>query len=51
MGWRFFVLPRVPDALKQEKRHELIENCAADQRRKSKSSSLQQQWYMVVPLH
>jgi len=31
--------------------HELIENCAADQRRKSKSSPLQQQRHVVVPLH
>src|SRR6516225_10364333 len=42
MGWRFFVSPRVPDAL-NEKHYELIENCAEDQRRKSKSSPLQQQ--------
>ena len=50
MGWRFFVSPRVPDAL-NEKHYELDENCAADQRRKSKSSPLQQQRHVVVPLH
>jgi hypothetical protein len=46
----FFVSPRVPDAL-NKKHYELIENCAADQRHKSKSSSLQQQRHVVVPLH
>ena len=50
MGWRFFISPRVPDAL-NKKHYELIENCAADQRRKSKSSPLQQQRHVVVPLH
>jgi len=50
MGRRFFVSLRVPDAL-SKKHYELIENCAADQRRKSKSSPLQQQRHMVVPLH
>jgi hypothetical protein len=50
MGWRFFVSPRVPDALNR-KHYELIENCAADQRRKSKPSPLQQQRHVVVPLH
>src|SRR6266481_726555 len=35
----------------RKKHHELIKNCPADQRRKSKSSSLQQQWHMVVSLH
>jgi hypothetical protein len=50
MGWRFFVSPRVPDALNKN-HYELIENCAADQRGKSKSSPLQQQRHMVVPLH
>jgi hypothetical protein len=50
MGRRFFVSPRVPDA--QNKTHyELIENCGADQRRKPKSSPLQQQRHVVVPLH
>jgi hypothetical protein len=34
-----------------KKHYELIENCAADQRRKPKSSSLQQQRHVVVPLH
>jgi hypothetical protein len=41
VGRRFFVSPRVPDVL-NKKHYELIENCAADQRRKSKSSPLQQ---------
>jgi hypothetical protein len=50
MGGRFFVFPRVPDAL-NKKHYELNENCAADQRRKSKSSPLQQQRHVVVPLH
>src|SRR4029077_17849623 len=50
MGRRFFVSPRVPDAL-NKKHYELIENCAADQSRKVKSSSLQQQRHMVVSLH
>jgi hypothetical protein len=50
MGLAVFVFPTVPDA-QSKKHHELIENCAADQRRKSKSSSLQQQWHVVVPLH
>src|SRR6516162_8871249 len=51
MGRRFFVSPRVvPDAL-NKKHYELIENCAADQRSKSKSSPLQQQRHVVVPLH
>src|SRR5215813_7380510 len=50
MGRRFFVSPRVPDA-PNKKHYELIENCAADQRRKSKSSPLQQQRHVVVPLH
>jgi hypothetical protein len=43
-------LPRVPDA-PNKKHYELIKNCAADQRRKSKSPPLQQQWHVVVPLH
>jgi hypothetical protein len=50
MGGRFFVSPRVPDAL-NKKHYELNENCAANQCRKSKSSPLQQQWHVVVPLH
>lgn len=50
MGGRFFVSPRVPDAL-NKKHYELNENCAADKRRESKSSPLQQQRHVVVPLH
>jgi hypothetical protein len=50
MGRRFFISPGVPGAL-NKKHYELIENCAADQRRKSKSSSLQQQRHVVVSLH
>src|SRR6516164_118825 len=50
MGRRFLFLQRVPDAL-NKKHYELIENCAADQRRKSKSSPLQQQRHVVVSLH
>src|SRR6516162_2722998 len=51
MGRRFFVSPRVvPDAL-NKKHYELIQNCAADQRCKSKSSPLEQQRHVVVPLH
>jgi hypothetical protein len=50
MGRRFFVSPRVPDALNKN-HYELIENCAANQRSKSKSSPLQQQRHVVVPLH
>jgi hypothetical protein len=50
MGRRFFISLRVPDAL-NKKHYELNENCAANQRRKPKSSSLQQQRHVVVPLH
>jgi hypothetical protein len=50
MGRRFFISPRVPDAW-NKKHYELIENCAADQCRKSKSSPLQQQRHLVVLLH
>jgi hypothetical protein len=49
-GLAVFVFLGVPDAW-NKKHHELIENRRADQRRKSKSSPLQQQWYMVVQLH
>jgi hypothetical protein len=50
MGWRFLFFRRVPGAL-NKKHHELIENRAADQRRKFKSSPLEQQRHVVVPLY
>ena len=49
-GLAVFVFPRVPGAL-NKKHHELIENRAADQRRKFKSSPLEQQRHVVVPLY